>query len=381
MGSTLRRAGARQAKVGRVAAGCAALWLSGCGSAAQPPTGGAPNQLPRRALYAAFDDGSIHVYDIDDGHREVESFPTVAGVSDVRGLCASAATGALYLAHKRDEAGYVVAVDARTGRVLYSRAYQPNVDRLSCRHDGRQLFVPSNEAFTDDSLIVVDTASGDEITRIVASPRPHDCLDGPSGVRIYLETKSSPLVDLVDAEADAIVGQIGPFADIVGPFTVDSRETRLYANVFGVNGFQVADLTTGAVVATASLPGETAVPGQLNQHGIALSPDETEVWVNDGAAAIVHVYDATQLPPVPKVDVALDATSHWVTFSIAGDYAYVSGPKGAGVDAAVIDARTHERVASIGPSEDMLEIDFAADGSLLQVGDQFGVGRVASPPP
>jgi hypothetical protein len=376
MGSSLRRATGGHVW-SRFVAGCTAAWLTSCsGSGTGAPSSGVHGpDLPRRALYAAFDDGSIHVYDIDHGHREAAAFAAIAGASDVRGLCASATASTLYLAHARSEAGYVVAIDMRTGQVLYSRAFQPNVDRLSCRRDGRQLFVPSNEHFTDDSLIVVDAASGDEILRIHASPKPHDCLGSLSGAHMYLETKSSPLVDVIDAQADTIVHQIGPFADIVGPYTIDSRETRMYANVFGVNGFQVADVNTGAVLATASIPGETAVSGQLNQHGIALSPDETEVWVNDGGAAIVHVYDVTQLPPVPKIDVPLDATSHWVTFSIAGDYAYVSGPKGAGVDAAVFDARTHERVGSIGPSEDMLEVDFDANGAITAVGDQFGVGR------
>jgi len=362
----------------RIAAAGAVVSLASCQGSGGRADAAQALDLPRRALYAAFDDGSIHVYDIEAGHRETASFPTVAGVSDVRGLCASASTGALYIAHQRPEAGYVVAADMRTGRVLWNRAFQPNVDRLSCRHDGRELFVPSNESFEDDSLIVVDAATGDELTRIHASPRPHDCLDGPSGSRVYLETKSSSLVDVIDVASHAVTRQIGPFQDIVGPYTIDSRETVLYANVFGVNGFQVADAADGgAILATADIPGESAVQGQLDQHGIALKPDETEVWVNDGVGGVaaVHVFDVTRLPPTYKLDVPLDAQSHWVTFSIAGDYAYASGPKGGGVDTAVIDTSTYRRVGTIGPSEDLLEVDFGPDGSLAVVGDQFGVGR------
>src|SRR5215467_14767124 len=46
----------------------------------------------RRYIYAVFNDGSIHAYDIDSGHREIQSFRTVEGVADVRGVCASAVT-------------------------------------------------------------------------------------------------------------------------------------------------------------------------------------------------------------------------------------------------------------------------------------------------
>lgn len=34
-------------------------------------------------MYAAFNDGSVHVYDIDDGHRQLKAFDTAPGVSDV----------------------------------------------------------------------------------------------------------------------------------------------------------------------------------------------------------------------------------------------------------------------------------------------------------
>ncbi len=331
----------------------------------------------RRYVYAVFDDGSVHVYDVDTQHHEVASFRTTDGVSDVRGACAST-SGTLFFAHQRPEAGYVVAVDVRKGTVLFSRAFQPNVDRLSCAHDGSKLWVPSNEGFTDDSLIVVDAKTGDERSRTHVTQRPHDCLDGLSGAHVFLETKSSNVVAVLDAKTDAVVSRVGPFADIVGPYTVDSRETRLYANVFGVNGFQVADVATGAVLATASIAGQPATPGVLDQHSIALTPDEKEVWVTDGPAgnqAAVHVFDVTVTPPAPKRDVAIDyANPHWITFSIAGDFAYVSGPKLGGRGADVVDAKTYAHVATIGPSEDMLEIDFD-DGVLTRVGNQFGVGR------
>ncbi len=75
------------------------------------------------------------------------------------------------------------------------------------------------------------------------------------------------------------------------------------------------------------------------------------------------------------------ANPHWVTFTIDGDYAYPSGPKFGGRNVDVIDTSTYQRVGSIGPSEDMLEIDFE-NGLITRVGNQYGVGRVeaAAPP-
>ena len=108
-----------------------------------------------------------------------------------------------------------------------------------------------------------------------------------------------------------------------------------------------------------------------------MRPDETEVWVTDGVGgqAQIHVFDVTVSPPQQTVDVGLSyANPHWVTFTINGDYAYPAGPKLSGRPTDVIDTSTYQRVGAIGPSEDLLEVDFAA-GFVAQVGNQFGVGR------
>jgi DNA-binding beta-propeller fold protein YncE len=328
-------------------------------------------------IYAAFNDGSIHVYDIDAAHAEVATFPTVTGVSDVRGVCAVQG-GVFYLSHQRPEAGYVVAVDLRTHTVLWNHAYQPNVDRLSCAAGGQKLYVPSNESYSDDELIVVDAASGAEIDRVHISPNPHDSVSSLSGAHVYVETKSSETIDVVDTATDTVVGHVGPFAGIGGPFTINGAETRIFGNFFGVDGFQVGDIGTGSVIAAVSIAGQAPVPGELDQHGIALNPSETEVWVDDGVGNVpaVHVFDATVMPPAPKLDVPLDfAGPHWVTFTIDGDFAYIAGPKLGGLNTDVIDARSYQRVGTIGPSEDLLEIDWDGD-AIARVGSQFGVGRV-----
>jgi len=355
---------------------------SGAAHAERGWSRGIRNGGTRRYLYAAFNDGSIHVYDIDDGHRELHSFHTVGGVTDVRGVCASATTGKFYMAHQTPTAGYVIAVDLYRNTVLWNKPYQPNVDRLSCTPDGRKLYIPCNEAFPDACVIVADAATGDEVTRIPVSPRPHDSLNSLSGDRVYIETKSSEYIAVIETSTETILKQIGPFAGIGGPYTINGTQTRLYGNFFGVNGFQIGDLTTGQVVGTAEIAGQTSVPGRLNQHGIGLRPDETEVWVTDGVGGqpVMHVFDVTVSPPQQIQEVRLSYTHpHWVTFTIKGDFAYPAGPKLGGRKTDVIDTRTYARVGSIGPSEDVLEVD-VEQGRIVRVGNQFGVGRVTDAP-
>jgi hypothetical protein len=148
-------------------------------------------------------------------------------------------------------------------------------------------------------------------------------------------------------------------------------------NVAGLWGMQVADLTAGKIV-TATVPDHPrGGPGLL--HGIGWTPDEREVWHSSSAGdPHVFVWDMTQpMAPRFKQRLALRSRegSHWVTFAIKGDYAYVAPNKDSEDGAEIFDVRTHASAGLIGSSEDMLEIDFA-DGKISRVGDQFGIGRV-----
>src|SRR5215467_4389939 len=63
------------------------LWFAGgCGSSSDfaVKTGRASVPKDGRYIYAALNNGSIHIYAIDNGHQEVAAFDTVPGVADVR---------------------------------------------------------------------------------------------------------------------------------------------------------------------------------------------------------------------------------------------------------------------------------------------------------
>src|SRR5262249_24021010 len=109
-------------------------------------------------------------------------------------------------------------------------------------------------------------------------------------------------------------------------------------------------------------------------HGIALTPDEREIWLADGANSLLHVFDATVMPPRPVASIALRDQPGWVTFSLDGRHAYPSTRE-------VIDTATRRVVATLtdeegraGKTEKPREI-VSADGRPLRVGDQSGLGR------
>jgi hypothetical protein len=109
-------------------------------------------------------------------------------------------------------------------------------------------------------------------------------------------------------------------------------------------------------------------------HGVGLTPDESEIWVSDGANSAMHVFDATKAPPVYRETIKLRDQPGWVTFSLDGRYAYPSTGE-------VVDAKTRRVVVALSDeagrmvqSEKVVEVVF--DGTRpVRAGDQFGIGR------
>jgi hypothetical protein len=338
--------------------------------------------FPSRTLYAVNQSsaarGSISVYDIDRKHNLLKTIPTVSNVGDVKGVAVSAATGKLYVAYRtRSGVGMIYCLSVYDA-VLWNRMIDPDVDRPSIHPNGRLLYVPTWEGGSADYINVLDADSGDVVRKVHFSNRSHDTqfpLSGP----LFQETKatdgSGHYLYLVDPSSYA-VSRIGPYSGILGPYAVDSMSRHVVNNVSGLWGMEVADIKTGQIV-SANIPDHPAgEPGLL--HGIGWTPDESEVW-ESSSDRDPHIYVWSMLDPMaPKLKEKLSLRtqwgSHWLTFDLKGDYAYVAPNKNSDDGTEIFNARTHMSVGLIGSSEDMIEIEFT-NGKISRVGDQYGIGR------
>jgi hypothetical protein len=349
-----------------VGLGCA-LWLMlALPSSAQPATS--------QRIYAARDDGTLHVYDINDQHTELKSIGVFNCCADVRGITAAAPTHRLYVMYNRDGAGHVASLDLLSDQLLWDRVlHVPGVDRGNMTPDGNTLYLPTWEDDPGAAYeLVIDADGGTEKARIALPPRSHDTIVSLDGERVFMETKSQTAsMYVADTASNTVVTTLGGYccSGVLAPFAINGSATKVVNQVNGYAGFQLADVAVGGVT-------EFVQFGSGNGgHGIAWTPDESQVWVNDGGLPIVHVFDMQASPPQERQPVAISNVSHWLTFSIDGRYAYVAGRKGSEDRTDVIDASTYQRVGSLAPSEDLLEVDFS-DGAPTAVGNQFGIGRV-----
>jgi len=328
-------------------------------------------------IYAAQNDGTIHVYDVDQHHAEVTVIRVFSCCADVRGITAAVPTHRLYVMYNRDSQGHVASLDLMSGQVIWDRVlHSPGVDRGDVTPDGRTLYLPTWEDDPGSAYeLVIDAETGIEQARITLPPRSHDTIVSLDGQRVFMETKSQTAsMYVADTASNRVVETLGGYccSGVLAPFAINGTGTKVVNNVNGYAGLHLADVAFGGV--TEVIPFASGQGG----HGIAWTPDEREVWVNDGGMPDVHVFDMKASPPQELRLVAVSHVPHWITFNIDGRFAYVAGRKGSEDVTDVIDVPTYQRVSSLGPSEDLLEVDFA-DATLVAVGNQFGIGRITSP--
>lgn len=316
------------------------------------------------------------VFDIENEHRFVRRIPT-GGLGDdgkplnVKGICACAATGRLYITTLE----HVICHDLTNDKLLWERKYEGGCDRLAINPDGTRLYVPSLEGAHWHFL---DAATGDVIAKITPNSGAHNTICGLSGDYVYLAGLRSPLLTVADARGDKTLRTVGPFSSSIRPFTVNGADTLCFVNLNGLLGFEIGDLRTGKKLHRVEVEGYQIGPVKRHgcpSHGIALTPDEREIWVTDAHNQRLHIFDATVMPPKQRESIALRDEPGWVTFGIGGEYAYPSTGE-------VIDAKTKRIITQLTDekgravqSEKMLEIEFV-DGQPDNNGDQFGLGRV-----
>ena len=174
-----------------------------------------------------------------------------------------------------------------------AQCYDGGCDRLAISPDGKMLYVPS---FEGPHWNVVDAATGDVRATIVTNSGAHNTVYGPDGRRVYLAGLKSPLLDVADPPTHKVVRTVGPFSNVVRPFTVNGAQTLCFVNVNDLLGFEVGDLKTGKMLHRVEVAGFKKGPVKRHgcpSHGIGLTPDEKELWLADGATARMHVFDAT----------------------------------------------------------------------------------------
>jgi hypothetical protein len=316
--------------------------------------------------------------------------------AEVAGITANVPLNMLYIELRER----LLAFDLKTDKLLWSQAYGGRnlektheggqwecCERSELTPDGKTLIVGSN---LSKFWYVVDAKTGKEEARIYPPLTSHThnmglSADGKTAV-LAASAGKPPVVSIVDVPSRKVIQTI-EFSDVVRPLVVNHDASLVYANVDNLLGFEIGDAKTGKMIRRVEAPAEMwkakwADPNQhffghgCPSHGIALTPDESEIWVVDQINYGVLVYDNTGKWPVynPKKSFKTTASASWITMGLDGKRAYLASGD-------VVDVRNHTIIANLKDefghtmhSEKMLELAFQ-DGKLIQAESQFGEGR------
>ena len=324
--------------------------------------------------YLGYGGHGILVFDINNGHKFVKRIKTSGyhpdkTPSNVKGIAVSIPLNSIYVSTLES----LQRIDLATDKIIWEKFIEGGCDRMSISPDGKTMYLPSLEK---DIWNVVDCETGNVIKKLDGFKRAHNTLYGPSGNAVYLADIGNPWVYVASTKENEVTKKVGPFSNFVRPFTVNAKESKVFATVDGLLGFEVGDLNTGEKLAQVVVEGwET---GHVRRHGnpshgIGLTPDEKEIWLCDGHNMRMHVFSST--PPYQQLTtIPLQDMPGWITFSLDGKYAYPSSGE-------VIDVKTRKVLTVLQDefynnvaSEKMVEIHF--DGNkAIKAGDQFGIGR------
>jgi YVTN family beta-propeller protein len=258
------------------------------------------------------------------------------------GIAVPAARDFILVTIEGRKPGELVWIDPRTDKITRRMDVGPAPNQLAVTPEGKIAYVPCSDGYWD----VVDVADGKVVKRLFTGGRPHNTLCSPDGKRMYLAPMGAPKkVTVADAATHEILGEI-PFSNVVRPIALSADEKRLFVNVDGLVGLEVADVAKRKMIhrVPAKLPDEQK-KADSRSHGLGIRPDQKEIWECDVEHHDVHVFDITGETPKQIATIPIGTRIYWLTFAPDGKTCYVAARGDNAV--AVVDTATKKVTARI----------------------------------
>jgi hypothetical protein len=306
-----------------------------------------------------FTDRGYYVYGVER-HFALLATVRIPGLSALRDAVADARGGFFYISYGTN---HIKKWDFVHKRQVWDRTYSPGTDAGALAPDGRTLYMATGSS-NPANWLIINTSDGSLRNTIRASGNgSHNTDISLDGRYVFLGIHNSPRLGIYDTVTKTIRYIPGLVAG-VRPIAVTGRSTYAFIDQTGFFGFSVGSITSGKDLFNVRIKGfPSTSPAYANSgadapsHGIALSPDEREVWAMDKPNGMVHIFDITGLPARPPRQIAnialgnMDANEAqcsksclkegWVQFSRNGRYVYV------GDTGAVVNAHTKRVIAHL----------------------------------
>lgn len=227
--------------------------------------------------------------------------------------------------------GELLWINPNTLAVEHRLTVGPEPHAIATTPDGRWVYVPCR----DGHYWVVDAVARRVVKKIYTGGRPHNTVASRDGRLMYLSPMGEPRsVTIVDVQAGHIVVGTIPFGDSVRPSALSENGRFLLQQVDGLNGFEVASTLERRVIATVQhsttlgwiMPvrrlGYLTPDGFKRCHGLAVRPDQREVWSVCAEYLVIHRLEAPAFPESSVVN--LSGKGYWLTFTPDSRFGFVA---------------------------------------------------------
>lgn len=243
-----------------------------------------------------------------------------------------------------EEAGELVVVDAASHRVLARLPVGKVPNQLTLTRDGRFAYVPlRGEAKVAVVEVTLEPPEGQApaaadssvavrlklLQRIPIGEWPHNSYTGRATGRVFVTSFRGKKIHVFHPGSHELLFEI-EFPGEVRPVALTRDETRAYVAQSDFHGLVAVDVPARKVVQRVRLP---ALPPDTPEpflktyvHGLALSPDERELWVTSCAGAAVYVYSLPGLELKGKVPTG--RFPHWFAWQPPTDSAAAESQSG-----------------------------------------------------
>jgi YVTN family beta-propeller protein len=261
----------------------------------------------------------------------------------VHGVCVQANGKRLFATVETDHTLRIV--DTATQQTIGTVKVTGRPNQCAVTPDGKYVAVPIRDG---DSVDIIDVAQ-QKIVKSLPIKEPHNALNTGSNRYMYVSSMGSHEIDLIDLEKMDYAAHI-PAGGRPRPYVISSDGKTMYVAVADLHGFVIVDIPGQKVMERVEIPAEHATLRKLQYetadtltHGLALTPDGSELWVSSLLDDSMYIYDVKAKKVTGRVSTGTGP--NWIVFTPDGKYACISNTDTD--DVSIIEAKTRREVTRV----------------------------------